>query len=212
MRYGSLIHFDPIESVVQLRDAEVASAAHQLVSTYVISDEMAERLIQLVIPQLQFEKPQDNKGMLVVGNYGTGKSHLMSLISSVGADASCLATHFAEQAPEHPFFSVLITGANRAQAAQDALRAVGGQSRTKQATAVLDALGLLDPGSSEARIDPYQSKYAKFIIDALQAKGHGQVVRLGQGQRHLSRSAGRTPRCGWAHQPGGDEETLRRVH
>lgn len=90
MKYGNLIHFDPIESVVQLRDADVASAAHQLVSTYVISDEMAERLTQLVIPQLQFDSPQDNKGMLVVGNYGTGKSHLMSVISSVAADASCL--------------------------------------------------------------------------------------------------------------------------
>jgi hypothetical protein len=90
MKYGNLIHFDPIESVVQLRDADVASTAHQLVSTYVISDEMAERLTQLVIPQLQFDSPQDNKGMLVVGNYGTGKSHLMSVISSVAADASCL--------------------------------------------------------------------------------------------------------------------------
>ncbi|MBT5606091.1 MAG: ATP-binding protein, partial [Lentisphaerae bacterium] len=90
MKYGQLIHFDPIESVVQLRDAEVASAAHRLVSTYVISDEMAERLVELVIPQLQFVKPQDNKGMLIVGNYGTGKSHLMSVISSIAADATCL--------------------------------------------------------------------------------------------------------------------------
>ena len=56
----------------------------------------------------------------------------------------CRGTHFQDQAPEYPFFSVLITGKNRAQAAQDALRAIAGQSRTKQATAVLDALELLD--------------------------------------------------------------------
>ncbi|MDZ7699261.1 MAG: DUF6079 family protein [Deltaproteobacteria bacterium] len=48
------------------------------------------------------------------------------------------------KAPEYPFFSVLITGTNRDQAAQDALRAIAGQSRTKQATAVLDALELID--------------------------------------------------------------------
>ena len=90
MKYGDLIQFDPIESVVQLRDADKSSAAHTLVSTYVISEEMAERLIQLVIPQLQFDMPVDNKGLLVVGNYGTGKSHLMSVVSSLAADASLL--------------------------------------------------------------------------------------------------------------------------
>jgi hypothetical protein len=41
---------------------------------------------------------------------------------------------------------VLITGTNRDQAAQDALRAIAGQNRTKQATSVLDALELLDGG------------------------------------------------------------------
>lgn len=90
MKYGELIQFDPIESVVQLRDADKTSAAHQLVNTYVVSDEMAERMVRLVIPQLQFEQPLDNKGILVVGNYGTGKSHLMSVVSSVAADASLL--------------------------------------------------------------------------------------------------------------------------
>jgi hypothetical protein len=90
MKYGELIQFDPIESVVQLRDADKTSAAHQLVNTYVVSDEMAERMVRLVIPQLQFEQPFDNKGILVVGNYGTGKSHLMSVVSSIAADASLL--------------------------------------------------------------------------------------------------------------------------
>ena len=90
MKYGDLIQFDPIESVVQLRDANKADAARQLVSTYVISDEMADRLIHLVIPQLQFDAPVDNKGLLIVGNYGTGKSHLMSVLSSIAADTDLL--------------------------------------------------------------------------------------------------------------------------
>lgn len=90
MKYGDLIQFDPIESVVQLRDADKSSAARQLVNTYVISEEMAERLTQLVIPQMQFDQPVDNKGILIVGNYGTGKSHLMSVVSSLAADISLL--------------------------------------------------------------------------------------------------------------------------
>lgn len=84
----------------------------------------------------------------------------------------CLAPNFADQAPDYPFFSVLITGNNRAQAAQDALRAIAGQNRTKQATAVLDALELLDG----EKIAPSKSKYTKFILDAFKGKGHGQVV------------------------------------
>ena len=83
MKYGDLIQFEPIESVVQLRDADEVNAARQLVETYVISEEMAEKLVGLVIPQLQFEQPADNKGLLVVGNYGTGKSHLLAVISAL---------------------------------------------------------------------------------------------------------------------------------
>ncbi|MBN2054301.1 ATP-binding protein, partial [bacterium] len=88
MKYKELIQFEPIETVIRLRDAGKSTAAQQLVETYVISDEMADRLTELVIPNMQFDQPQDNKGILVVGNYGTGKSHLMSVISSLAADSS----------------------------------------------------------------------------------------------------------------------------
>ena len=96
MKYGDLIQFEPIESVVQLRDADEAAAARQLVQTYVISEEMAEKLINLVVPQLQFDQPMDNKGLLVVGNYGTGKSHLMSVISALTENGD-LAAHLNDK-------------------------------------------------------------------------------------------------------------------
>ena len=38
MKYGELIQCDPIESVVQLRDADEFGAARGLVGTYVISE------------------------------------------------------------------------------------------------------------------------------------------------------------------------------
>ena len=90
MRYEELIQFEPIETVVQLRDADEAAAARHLVNTYVISDEMAEKLTALVFPQLQYDQPADHKGLLVVGNYGTGKSHLMSVISGIAERASLI--------------------------------------------------------------------------------------------------------------------------
>ena len=87
MNYADLIQFDPIETVVQLREADRAASARRLVETFVISNRMGEQLADLVLPQLQFETPADNKGLLVVGNYGTGKSHLMAVISAVAEHA-----------------------------------------------------------------------------------------------------------------------------
>ena len=88
MRYSDLIQFEPIESVIQLLDANRPDEAKKLVSTYVMSDDMAERIAKLMIPQLSFDEAVDHTGVLVVGNYGTGKSHLMSVLSLVAEDAA----------------------------------------------------------------------------------------------------------------------------
>ena len=52
-----------------------------------MSDHMAESLQAPVLDQLQMEEVVDNKGVLIVGNYGTGKSHLLSVFSSIAVDA-----------------------------------------------------------------------------------------------------------------------------
>lgn len=100
MKYRDLIHFQPIESVVQLRNADRAEDARRLVETYVVSDEMAERLANLAIPHLQFDRPADNKGLLVVGNYGTGKSHLMSVLSALAENGDLAGSLDHAQAAE----------------------------------------------------------------------------------------------------------------
>ena len=102
MKYRDLVQFDPIETVVQLREADDKREAAALVKTYVISERMADILTRLVIPQLQFAEPKDNMGLLVVGNYGTGKSHLMSVLSAVA---------------EHPDLAASLTNAQVADAA-----------------------------------------------------------------------------------------------
>ncbi len=91
MKYSDLVQFDPIESVIQLEQAGTPAAVRQLVQTFVVSQRMSEQLCDLVIPNLQFESAADNKGVLIVGNYGTGKSHLLSIISGL-AEHSDMAT------------------------------------------------------------------------------------------------------------------------
>lgn len=86
MRYGDLIQFEPIESVIQLLNANRPDEAKKLVTSYVMSEDMAERITKQIIPQLSFDESVDHMGVLVVGNYGTGKSHLMSVLSLVAED------------------------------------------------------------------------------------------------------------------------------
>ena len=90
MKYSELISFQPIESTIQLIEASEKETAKKLVQTYVMSDNMAEAMKAPVFEQLQLDEVVDNKGVLIVGNYGTGKSHLMSVIASVAADANNL--------------------------------------------------------------------------------------------------------------------------
>jgi len=87
MKYRDLVSFEPLETVKELRRADDRAQALEDVKTYVISDRMADQLNNLIIPNLQFETPADNKGLLIVANYGTGKTHLMSTISAIAEHA-----------------------------------------------------------------------------------------------------------------------------
>jgi len=83
MQYNKLFQFNSIESVIELQAANNTNQAKQLVASYVISKQMALRLVKLVFVH-------DNKALLIVGNYGTGKSHLMAVISSIAENADLL--------------------------------------------------------------------------------------------------------------------------
>lgn len=90
MKYSELIAFNPIEDVIQLLETVDKDAARQIVATYVMSDTMADNLKTPVLDQIQMEEVVDNKAVMIVGNYGTGKSHLMSVISAIASDADNL--------------------------------------------------------------------------------------------------------------------------
>lgn len=90
MKYSDLINFNPIDSVIQINEADDKARAISLIKSYVMSDDMAEKLQRGMINELQLDEVVDNKGVILVGNYGTGKSHLMSVISAVAADSDNL--------------------------------------------------------------------------------------------------------------------------
>lgn len=104
LKYKDLIQFEAVESVVQLREANNNDYAISLINSYVISDNMAERMTNEIIENMQFDRATNSKGTLIVGNYGTGKSHLMSVISTIaelpGASNHLRNENVAEKAKE----------------------------------------------------------------------------------------------------------------
>ena len=95
MKYQDFIQFDPITTVIELRTANEMTKAEELVKSYIFSDTMAERFTNIILPKLNYISQNDSKGILVVGNYGTGKSHFMSVISAICEYPNCatLVTH-----------------------------------------------------------------------------------------------------------------------
>ena len=83
MKYGDLIQFESVTANIQLKNSSNYDKAVGLVSSYVISEKMSQKLSNVIIEQLQYEESVDNKALWIVGNYGSGKSHLMSVISAV---------------------------------------------------------------------------------------------------------------------------------
>lgn len=84
MRYRDVFSIPaPLETVKQVRDSGTAAHARGDVETFVISERMAAQLNDVVLPNLRFDEPGNDKGLFVVGTYGTGKTHLMSVIASI---------------------------------------------------------------------------------------------------------------------------------
>ncbi|WP_219079289.1 DUF6079 family protein [Vibrio parahaemolyticus] len=69
-KYGDLIQFESVTTTIELEDSNDHDKAVGLVSSYVISDKMSQKLSNVIIEQLQYEESVDNKALWIVGNYG----------------------------------------------------------------------------------------------------------------------------------------------
>ncbi len=85
--YRDLIQFEPIVDIKVLTEANVIDNAREDVRTFVVSAPMCDSLSKVLVPNLRFDVPGEHKGMFVVATYGTGKTHLMSMVSAVAEHA-----------------------------------------------------------------------------------------------------------------------------
>jgi hypothetical protein len=81
MKYKELLNFEPITEVVKFSRTSETDYQQSLVKTFVFSDTFKDSHIPRMIRNLDFNHVGETFGLQIVGNYGTGKSHLMSLVS-----------------------------------------------------------------------------------------------------------------------------------
>lgn len=104
MKYSELIQFEPITEVVKFDRTGEAEYQKTLVKTFVFSKSYKEHLIPTMVKNLRLadgsgrHSRNETFGLQVVGNYGTGKSHLMSLVSLIAENAELLP-FVEEEAP-----------------------------------------------------------------------------------------------------------------
>lgn len=90
MKYSELIQFDPIDEIIKFDKLESDDYRAKLVKNFVCSTAFEERIIPQICSKLDLGANTETKGIQIVGNYGTGKSHLMSLFSIIAEDADYL--------------------------------------------------------------------------------------------------------------------------
>lgn len=90
MKYSELIQFEPLNEVVKFNRLSEEEYRKNLVKTYVFSKAYEDTIIPEVCKNLDYTASYDTFGLQIVGTYGTGKSHLMSLISLVAENADYL--------------------------------------------------------------------------------------------------------------------------
>ena len=83
MKYSELLHFEPITEVVKFDRLSDVSYQESLVRTFVFSKEYENTIIPFICNNLDYTTTAETFGLQIVGNYGTGKSHLMSLFTLI---------------------------------------------------------------------------------------------------------------------------------
>jgi hypothetical protein len=105
MKYNELIQFEPINEVVKFSETHKSDYQKNLIKTFVFSDTFKDHLIPLMVRNLDFSIIGEAFGIQVVGNYGTGKSHLMSLVSLIAENGE-LIDLVQEEKPKNSLKSI----------------------------------------------------------------------------------------------------------
>ncbi len=100
MKYRDLIQFDPIDEIIKFDKLNNDDYRAKLVKNFVCSNLYETHIIPQICAKLDLNATTETKGIQIVGNYGTGKSHLMSLFSIIAENADYLPLLQSQKASE----------------------------------------------------------------------------------------------------------------
>lgn len=100
MKYSDLIQFDPIDEIIKFGQLDNEDYREKLVKNFVCSQTFENYIIPQICGKLDLNSTTETKGIQIVGNYGTGKSHLMSLFSIIAENVDYLDLVQSEKAKE----------------------------------------------------------------------------------------------------------------
>lgn len=89
MKYSDILQFKPIVDVIQVGQLTSNDYCEEVVRTFVYPDYFVDAILPTMVRNIDFSQ-LDRKGMQIIGNYGTGKSHLMSLVSLIAENQDYL--------------------------------------------------------------------------------------------------------------------------
>ena len=90
MKYRDIIQFESLNEVVKFNRLNDEDYRKNTVSSYVFSDTYERTIIPAICKNLDYTAGYETFGLQIVGTYGTGKSHLMSLFSLIAENADYL--------------------------------------------------------------------------------------------------------------------------
>lgn len=101
MKYKDLIQFDPIDEIIKFGQLDNEDYRAKLVKNFVCSNTFETYIIPQICAKLDLHASSETKGIQIVGNYGTGKSHLMSLFSIIAENRDYLPLVQSQKAKEY---------------------------------------------------------------------------------------------------------------
>ena len=112
MKYRDILQFEPITDVIQLDKLGSDDYREDIIKSFVYPDYFVETIIPEIVRNLKFGE-RNQKGIQIIGNYGTGKSHLMSLVSLIAENGGYLEKVTNSKAKDvlAPIAGILMAGA-----------------------------------------------------------------------------------------------------
>lgn len=91
MKTGDLVRVPPVRTVIRIADLLEPTLRRQMVESFILTGEASFTLYNI----LNRIASRRGEGFFVIGNYGSGKSHLLNILSLVLSDPEARDTFFA---------------------------------------------------------------------------------------------------------------------